>query len=268
VKALSPRGRVILVVAVAAVAAAGLAVGITLATRSGVAHSSSKPPPFAPDPTAPPDVSRDVRAALAAWPAGTVRRLRVVAARRPNIALVRLELGLALALSGQEADAERAWRDAERVQPDSPSAVRAADLRHRNTPPGLPPFVPSFLSARSVAQVRLLRGVEYQRALRPVSAEREFMGAAAAAPNDPEALTARAVGLYDKDRPALAFSQLGPLARRFPRAQTVRFHLGVLLIYLGDLGRARRELALARAEGPKTLLGRRAATLLRAARKR
>jgi Flp pilus assembly protein TadD len=264
---LSSRGHVILVVAVAAAAAAGLAVGITLATRSDVIHSSSKPPPFALDPTAPADVSRDVRAALAAWPAGTVRRLRVVAARRPNVALVRLELGLALALSGQEADAERAWRDAERVQPDSPSAVRAEDLRHRNTPPGLPPFVPSFVSARSAAQVRLLRGAEYQRALRPVSAEREFMAAAGAAPNDPEALTARAVGLYDKDRPVLAFSQLGPLARRFPRAQTVRFHLGVLLIYLGDLGRARRELELARAQGPRTLLGRRAATLLRAARK-
>jgi Flp pilus assembly protein TadD len=113
----------------------------------------------------------------------------------------------------------------------------------------------------------LLRGAAYQQALRPVSAERDFAAAARAAPNDPEALTAAAVGLYDKDRPALAFSRLGPLARRFPHAQTVRFHLGLLLIYFGDMPRARRELALARAQGPLTPLGKRAETLLKAGRK-
>jgi Flp pilus assembly protein TadD len=112
-----------------------------------------------------------------------------------------------------------------------------------------------------------LRGAGYQQALRPVSAEREFRAAARLAPNDPEALTAAAVGLYDKDRPALAFSHLGPLVRRFPRAQTVRFHLGLLLIYFGDLARARRELAQTQAEGPRTPLGRRAETLLKAGRK-
>jgi len=265
---LSARARTILIVAVAAAAAAGLSVGITLATRSDVKHATTKPPPFAPDPTAPASVAADVRAALAAWPAGTVRRLRVLAARQPSSALVRLELGLALALSGETAEAERAWQEAERVQPDSPSAVRAQDLRHPNTPPGLPPFVPSFSAARTQVQARLLRGATLQQALRPVSAERGFAAAVRVAPGDPEALTAQAVGLYDKDRPAVAFSRLGPLVRRFPHAQTVRFHLGLLLIYLGDLPRARRELALARAEGPGTVLGERAETLLRAAQKR
>jgi len=115
--------------------------------------------------------------------------------------------------------------------------------------------VPSFTAATTTVQARLLRGATFQRALRPVSAEREFAAAARAAPDDPEALSAQAVGLYDKDRPGAAFSRLGPLVRRFPHAQTVRFHLGLLLIYLGDLPRARRELALARAEGPRTLLG-------------
>ena len=116
------------------------------------------------------------------------------------------------------------------------------------------------------AQRHLLRGAAFQQALRPVSARREFSAAARLAPNDPEALTAAAVGLYDKDRPALAFGRLGPLSRRFPRAQTVRFHLGLLLIYLGNLPQARRQLSLARAEGPKTLLGERAETLLKAGR--
>jgi Flp pilus assembly protein TadD len=132
----------------------------------------------------------------------------------------------------------------------------------------LPPFLPTFRRAADKAQLHLLRGVGFQQALRPVSAEREFAAAAQAAPNDPEALTAAAVGLYAKDRPALAFSRLGPLVRRFPGAQTVRFHLGLLLIYFGDLPRARKELALARAQGPETPLGKRAQRLLEAARRR
>ena len=259
--------RVRLIVALVALAAAGTAVGVTLATRTDVAEQTSKPPPYAADPTARPEIARAVQEALQAWPAGTVRRLRILAERYPQSGLVRLELGLALALTGQQADATKAWLDAERVQPDSPSAVRAQDLRHPNTPPDLPPFVPSFSQPTSAVQARLLRGAAFQQALRPLSAEREFEAAAALAPADPEALTAAAVGLYDKDRPALAFSHLGPLVRRFPHAQTVRFHLGLLLIYFGDVGRARRELALARAQGPRTPLGRRADTLLKAGQK-
>jgi Flp pilus assembly protein TadD len=262
---MSPRLRVWLVVGVAAVAAAAVAVGVTLATRSDVHKTASKPPPYAADPTAPAEIARGVREALQAWPAGTVRRLRILAARYPHSALVRLELGIALALAGSRADASRAWHQARRVQPDSPSAVRATDLLHPNTPPGLPPFVPSFTRARTSAQRHLLRGVVFQQALRPVSAEREFAAAARAAPDDPEALTAAAVGRYDKERPAAAFSRLGPLARRFPHAQTVRFHLGLLLIYFGDIAQAKRQLALARAEGPRTPLGKRAQTLLKAA---
>jgi len=127
--------------------------------------------------------------------------------------------------------------------------------------------VPSFTRVTNAVESHLLRGAAYQQVLQPVSAEREFLAAVKAGPNDPEALTAAAVGLYDKDRPAVAFSRLGPLAGRFPHAQTVRFHLGLLLIYFGDMPRARRELALARAQGPRTPLGKRAETLLKAGRK-
>src|SRR5438270_455146 len=187
---MSPRLRVWLVVGAAAAAAAGIAVGLTLATRSDVSRPVSKPPPFAPDPTAAAEVAKQVREALRAWPAGTARRLRILAARYPHSALVRLELGLALALSGQQADAASAWQDAERVQPDSPSAVRAQDLRHPGSAPGLPPFVPSFARITNGVQAHLLRGSAYQQVLRPVSAEREFLAAVRAAPNDPEVLTA------------------------------------------------------------------------------
>ena len=135
-------------------------------------------------------------------------------------------------------------------QPARPAAVRA-QLHARDERRRVPPAAAAPPTSRPC---------------RPVSAEREFAAAAKAAPNNPEALTAAALGLYDKDRPALAFSRLGPLARRFPKAQTVRFHLGLLLIYFGDMPRARRELALARAQGPLTPLGKRAETLLKAGR--
>src|SRR5882724_13113286 len=155
---MSTRFRVWIVVGLAATAAAGTVVGVTLATQSDVQRQSSKPPPFAADPTARPEVAQQVREALKAWPAGTARRLRILAARYPHSALVQLELGLALALSRQRADATRAWQAAERVQPDSPSAVRAQDLRHPGAPPGLPPFVPSFTQISNSTQAHLLRG--------------------------------------------------------------------------------------------------------------
>jgi tetratricopeptide (TPR) repeat protein len=265
---MSPRLRVSVVVAVAAVALAAIAVGITLATRTDVRKTESRPPPLAEDPTVPAAVRAEVRDALDAWPAGTVRRLRILAEQHPRSAFVRLELGIALAFSGQDADADAAWRAAERLQPDSPSAVRAEDLRHPRTPPGRPPFVPSFTRARTPAEAHLARGVVFQAALRPVSAEREFAAGARLAPDDPEARVAEAVGRYDKDAPERAFSRLGPLVRVFPHAQTVRFHLGLLLIYLDQLPQARRELRLAVAEGPRTRLGKRAQQLLAAASRR
>src|SRR5438067_12901800 len=106
---LTPRLRVSLIVAVAAVVAAGTAVGVTLATRTDVQHRGSTAPPFAADPTAPAGIAADVREALRAWPSGTVRRLRILAAQHPGSALVRLELGLALAFSGDRAGGQGAW---------------------------------------------------------------------------------------------------------------------------------------------------------------
>jgi Flp pilus assembly protein TadD len=265
---MSPRARVIALAAAGAVGLAAISVGLTVATRTDVPKTTARRPPLADDPTASPALRRELRDALDAWPAGTVRRLRILAEQHPHSALVQLELGVALAFSGRGADARAAWRAAERVQPDSPSAVRAEDLRHPSTPPGRPPFVPSFTRPRNPVQARLARGIQLQAALRPVSAAREFAAAARLAPDDPEALVADAVGRYSKEAPARAFSRLGPLSQRFPHAQTVRFHLGLLLIYLNQLQQARRELLLARAEGPQTLLGKRAENLLQASRRK
>jgi predicted Zn-dependent protease len=165
-----------------------------------------------------------------------------------------------------------------RVEPDSLSAVRADDLLHPNSPRGLPTFVPSFAPPSGIARLaparqlaelarrarsggvrdRLLYGIGLQRIGRPVSAERAYAAAAAFAPDDVEAQVAAAVGRFRKDRPARAFSRLGPLVRRYPRSPTVRFHLGLLLLWLGDVRDARRQLTLARAAGPNSSLGREA----------
>jgi hypothetical protein len=64
-----------------------------------------------------------------------------------------------------------------------------------------------------------------------------------------------AVGRFDKADPSRTFSRLGPLARRYPRSQSVRFHLGLSLLWLGSVRQAKRELRLARVAGPKTTLG-------------
>jgi hypothetical protein len=61
---------------------------------------------------------------------------------------------------------------------------------------------------------------------------------------------AAAVGLFDKSQPARAFSQLGPLTRTFPKAATVRFHLGLLLLWSGQVKEARRQLRLVRSVEP------------------
>jgi tetratricopeptide (TPR) repeat protein len=257
----SPRARVYTLVGLSATAAAGLVVGITAVT----ANHPPKPlgprpgqPPLASDWTAPAGLARDVRAAH-----GSVPRLRALLDEHPGSSFVRLNLGLALFWQRDDAGALAAWKEAKRLQPDTPSAVRAGDLLHPDSPGGLPRFQPSFKRASTRVERLLVRGVRLQYAGRPISAEREFAAAAKLAPDDPDAQVAAAIGLYDKDRPALAFSRLGPLVRRFPHAQTVRFHLGLLSIWIGGFGQARKELRLAVADDPQSAFAREARALLK-----
>jgi tetratricopeptide (TPR) repeat protein len=318
VVAVSPRTRVIAIVAAAAATAAVATVGATVLASSGDTKAPDRP--TGPREGAPPlildlgvrddaearelrraaglvahgkraeaarafarssSLEAEVGAAIAAWPEGTVERLEQLARTHPRSALVQLHLGLARFWARQDAAAVTAWRAAERVEPDSASAVRAGDVLHPNMARGLPVFVPAFEPPPSLAKLapaaqlatlkagaqrdvegRLLYGVALQRLGRPVSARREFDAALAAAPRNPEANVAAAVVRFDKDDPSRAFSRLGPLARRFPRAPTVRFHLGLMLLWMGRVDEARRQLERARAVGPKTPIGREAARFL------
>jgi hypothetical protein len=257
----SPRTRIYTLVALSAAGAAAVVVGITAVTANhppkplGPRHGK---PPFAADWTAPQGLARSVRAAV-----GSVPQLRALADAHPASAFVRLNLGLALFWQRDDAGALTAWKRAKRTQPDTPSAVRAGDLLHPNSPAGLPKYQPSFTRPQTRVQRLIVRGVRLQYSGRPLSAERQFTAAAALAPRDPDAQVAAAVGLYDKDRPAVAFGRLGPLARRFPHSQTVRYHLGLLSIWLGTFAQAHREFRLVVDENPKSNYGREAGLLLK-----
>jgi len=228
-----------------------------------------------------------VGAALAERPIDAASRLQQLEAEHPRRSLVALHLGLALYWLRRNDEALTAWRTAAQVQPDTPYAVRAEDFIHPRYAPGLPRFVPSFptpsriralppaqqlaalrrAAAAGGAREKLLYGVALQQLDRPLSAERQFAAAARLAPGNPDARVAAAVGRFDKANPAAAFSRLGPLTRVFPHAQTVRFHLGLLLLWSAQVTEARKQLAEARAESPNTALGRQATQYLEALRR-
>jgi tetratricopeptide (TPR) repeat protein len=274
--------RVRLTVAAVAAAVAALTVGIVALTRDDPAAQAGEPPPLSLAVPGAGQTARDLRAAsrlyergrlaeartlfdrhrssearvgsaLARWPDETIARLEELPASGASV----LHLGIAYAALGREADARRELVRVARVAPDSPYAIRADDLLHPRMVPGLPFFVPERTPRGS-----LRAGIEYQRRGRPVSARRAFDEAARRSPNDPEALVAAAVGRFEKARPAGAFSRLGPLTRRFPRAQTVRFHLALLLLWIGAANEARTQLERTVALGRDSRFGRDAKRIL------
>jgi tetratricopeptide (TPR) repeat protein len=227
-----------------------------------------------------------VGAAFASWPEGTYDRLEQLAKLYPETAVVQLHLGLAR-LWAQRGDPVAAWRAAIEAEPDTPYAVLAGNVLHPTLPSGLPTFVPSFSApaevtnlpparqlealrrraARGGVREQLLYGVGLQRVGKPVSAADAFDEAVRRAPGDAEARVAAAVGRFDKDEPALAFGALGPLTRVYPREPTVRFHLGVLLLWTGRVEAAERQFRLAARTKPGSPLGREAARYLETIRK-
>jgi predicted Zn-dependent protease len=86
-------------------------------------------------------------------------------------------------------------------------------------------------------------------------------------PNEVEAQVAGAVGQFDKEAPERAFGRLGPLSRSHPNEPTVRFHLGVLLLWTGRIEGAERQFELASNAKPGSPLAREATRYLDTIRK-
>lgn len=262
---MNPRTRARFAVAVVALAAAALAVGAAI-VQGRADHDPGEPPPLELNAASPAlraaeaafergdrrgararfeallerdpgSLEAAVGLAVASWPDGTVERLRGLSEEHPGSGLVRLHLGLALFTQGERAEAEREWAEAERRDPDTPAALRAEDLLHPEMAPGRPFFYP--------ASDRLAEGVALQRAGRPVSALRAFERSLAADPDSLEAQVAVAVASFDKDEPAQAFSRLGPLAGEHPEAEIVRYHLGLVLLWIRALDEAEEQLSRA-----------------------
>jgi tetratricopeptide (TPR) repeat protein len=229
----------------------------------------------------PGSVEAAVGAAIAAWPEGTLSRLEQLAADHPASAVVLFHLGLAQLADGNREAAVGSWEEAERVDPDSPAALRAEDALHPEFAPGRPPFVapleaPAELEGLSPAEQlaelerqanaggveeKLVYGIALQRVGRPVSAGEAFADAAAAAPASLPAKVAAALGRFDKDDPSQAFSRLGPLARSDEEG-VVRYHLGLALSWIGQVEEAKRQLRLARDAAPDAFYGAEAERLL------
>ena len=66
------------------------------------------------------------------------------------------------------------------------------------------------------------------------------------------------MGQFDKDAPERAFGRLGPLSRTYPDEPTVRFHLGVLLLWTGRIDGRERQFRLAAKAQPGSPLAREA----------
>lgn len=210
---------------------------------------------------------------------GAVKKL---AAAHPNEPAALLNLGWADYQAGRNADAAAAWRSTATRFPDSPYGVDAEDALHGG-PQGLPPIVTGLALPKPIANLpaaaqvaalkraaaggsaraKLLYGTTLWNFLRmPVSAERELAAAAKLAPHDPVIRTAAAVALFSKANPTRAFAHLGPLTAVFPHSATVEFHLGALLVYIGEYSKAAKQLRSALADGPRSPYATYARTLL------
>jgi predicted Zn-dependent protease len=260
---MSPATRVRLLVAAAAVAAAGIVVGVVYATRQ------DPPQPTAscgarPKPLVVPGVRSDnvaaVRAAMALPPKRAAQRLEALARSAPNDPVVQFNDGTVLFCAGYVNEAEQAWRQAKKAGYDTYYEMRADTILHPQYFQPQDGLYPIFeLQGRDPL---LVQGVVAQRQGHQHTAERLYRRAAARRPGSAEAQVAAAVGRFDEDDLSASFSRLGPLVERFPRSQTVRFHLGLLLAWTGQRTQAVTEFRRARSLGPNTRLGKEANAFL------
>jgi tetratricopeptide (TPR) repeat protein len=208
--------------------------------------------------------------------------VKTLVAAHPHEPAALLNLGWADYQAGRNADAVAAWRRTASEFPDSPYGVDAEDALHPNTIPGLPIIVTGLAPPGSIASLspaeqlaalkraaarddpraKLVYGAALWNLRRAVSAQRQFAAAAKLAPHDPLARTLAAFGLFSKANPVRAFGRLGPLTGVFPHSAAVQFHLGVLLLWIGERAKAAKHLSAAVADGPHSPYAKPARTLL------
>jgi predicted Zn-dependent protease len=249
-------------VAVAAVAATATVAGVVLATRQDPAQPRTlcKNPQAVVYPGVPAQNAAAVRAAFGKGVIAAARALEPLTQEHPGDPVVQFNYATALYCAGFPVEAEAAYRKAKQDGRNTWYQVEADVLLHpqyfQKGPFGYPLF--TYFGSDPL----LVAGQVQQRGFHQVSAERLYARAARLHPHDADAQVASAVGRFDMDDLNASFSRLGPLVKTFPRSQTVRFHLGLLLAWTGQKALAVKEFRLARALGPSTKLGRQADAFL------
>jgi len=246
---LSQRLQLALTVAAVALAAAGAVIGITLETRDNPPKLHAQPgkPPV--PKSLPGPVGAEIMKALADWPHGSVPALERLGQQHPKSPLVQLYRGIGLLWAGYTNESEAALERTKKLGRDTRWEIAADNILHPQYFGGYPVFSP--IKRNPLLQ----QGSRLQAQGHQHSAERMYLKAARLAPNDDEAQVAAAVGRFDKDDLSASFSHLGPLTRRFPRSQVVRFYLGLLLAWTAQRDEALVEFKRAYALGPTTGLG-------------
>jgi tetratricopeptide (TPR) repeat protein len=248
-----------LLVALVAVTAAATVAGVVYATRQDPAQPKAvcKSPRAYIVPGVRSSHVAQVQAAFGKSAKAAALALEPLAQESPHDAVVAFNNGLALYCAGYPDEAAAAFEQAKKDGANTYYRVQADALLHPQFfQGGYPPF------EYSGHDPLLIQGQVAQRAYHQVTAERLWARAAKLHPNDVDALVAAAVGRFDMDDLSASFSRLGPLAKRFPTSQTVRFHLGLLLVWTGQRAQAVKELKLAEQLGPGTELGKQAAKIL------
>jgi len=267
----SPRLSAYLGVVVAALAAAGVAVGITLDTRTTPQQpkAAAGKPPVPQGLTGP--AAAKIVAAFENWPHGSIDTMQQLGLRysggktpaaKRTAAIVQYYRGIALLWAGYPSDATSALEQAKKLGKDTMIHNQADSFLHSSFFQSGPPFYPVFTPTQP--NKLLERGSRLQLEGHQASAERVYQRAVREQPGNVDAQVAAAVGLFDEDNLVPSFSHLGPLTSKYPRSQVVRYYLGWLLVWTKQAPQGLAEWRKTVALGPTTKLGKAAQHLLSA----
>ncbi len=238
---MSPRTSLYLTVAVVALAAAGIVVGLTLDTRTTPpqAHALAGKPPVPKN--VPASVRPQILAAFTNWPHGSINEMQrlglehlggATPAQRYVSAVVQYFRGVALDWGGYPIDASAALERAKTLGKNTMIHNQADALLHPAFLQAQAPFYPVF--DPSTANALLEQGSRLQLEGHQISAEHLYAKAANRQPKNVDARVAEAVGLFDEDNLTPVFSRLGPLVQQNPRSQAAHYYFGLVLAWTGQ----------------------------------